>query len=78
MRRSRIVRALIRVLQLVTNVHRIHHNRWSYGYTFRPIPLGYFPPFRTGSRREPGELVHYGWRRIEPSDFHDCTWTGRY
>ena len=66
-------RKLIRILQFATNVHRIHHIRWSYGYTFRPIPWAYFPAFTTRQ----GERIHYGWKRVAASQFHDCTATGR-
>lgn len=71
-----IKRKLFRLLQLITNVHRIHHARWSYGYTFRPLPWGYFPPFRAGPRAQPGKRIHHGWKRIKSSQFHDCTWSG--
>lgn len=71
-KRNRIVRALSRALQFVTNVHRIHHIRWSYGYTFRPLPWAYFPAFKTRQ----GEVIRYGWRRVDPLQFHDCTLRG--
>lgn len=69
-----------RLLQLVTNVHRIHHIQYAYGWTFRPIPWAYFPPFKVRDSDVPGgyRRLYYGWRRVKPSGFHDCTWTGRY
>ncbi len=50
-------------MQIVTNVHRIHHISWSYGWTFRPIRWAYFD--------------NYGWQRLD-AYYHDCTWSGVY
>lgn len=73
-------RSLVRALQITTNVHRIHHIQYAYGWTFRPIPWAYFPPFKLRDSDVPGgwRRLYYGWKRVKPSGFHDCTWTGRY
>jgi hypothetical protein len=77
---KKLRRTLARLVQLVTNVHRIHHDRWSYGYTFRPLPWAYFPAFNHRDSDAPGgyRRIHYGWKRVTPKQFHDCTWTGVY
>jgi hypothetical protein len=70
-----------RWLQLLTGIHYIHHTRWSFGYTFWPLPIGYFPPYKcncSGSDRDVGHRVYYGFRLIKPGHYHDCTWTGIY
>ncbi len=53
-----------RWLQYLTNIHRIHHITWSYGYTLKPFRVGYFD--------------EYGFKRIKRSEYHDCTSTGIY
>lgn len=74
-------RRIGRIVQLVTGVHRIHHERWSYGWKLPFLPWAYFPAFKARDYRvEPPRevVVAYGWKRIERRNFHDCTRTGRY
>lgn len=53
-----------RMLQLITNIHRIHHIQFSYGYAFKPLSIGYFKGL--------------GFKRVSKGEYHDCTATGRY
>lgn len=63
----------LRVLQLVTGVHKVHHIMYSFGWKLPLVRVAYFPPWSVN-----GQRFAYGWRRIGPRDHHDCTATGRY
>ena len=54
----------MRVLQLITNIHKVHHIYFNYGYTFKPLNIGYFKGI--------------GFKRIDRSEYHDCTSSGTY
>ena len=60
-------RNLMRVLQLATGIHRIHHVEYSYGWLVWPLGVGWFP-----SRK----AVRCGLRRRK--HYHNCTLTGIY
>lgn len=82
-RRSRLVmlarRWLFRPLQLVTGVHRIHHIRWGFGLKLPFSSWARFYSFVPRGEARAGEpRVTARWERVDPSDYHDCTSTGRY
>lgn len=60
----------------VTGIHRIHHIRYAFGYTF-PFSKRwvYFPAWTTRGepKRYPAAL-----RSVNPRDYHDCTATEIY
>jgi len=57
-------RKIIRFLQLISGIHRIHHIRWSYGWKFWFLKKGYFDT--------------KGWQKLDKSKYHNCTITGNY
>lgn len=74
-----------RFLQLITGVHRIHHIRWSFGWTFPFTRWAYFPArsytvdfvFRADYGATKTDPAH--WERLaHDREHHDCTKTGRY
>jgi hypothetical protein len=69
-----------RWLQRLTGVHRIHHDRWSFGWSL---------PFTTWARFETYAYCDYWdgeklkiepvrWRRCPRGTYHDSTTTGRF
>jgi hypothetical protein len=53
-----------RWIHRLTRVHRVHHPRWSYGWS---APFGRNVFFE-----------RYGWKPVSRDSYHDCTVTGRY
>lgn len=75
------MRWLRRLVQLATGVHRIHHDRFAYGYKLPFVAWAYFPPWNVRDSSQPSgrsKTYRYGWQRVKPAEFHDCTRTGRY
>lgn len=68
-----------RILQRVTGVHRVHHPRWSFGWS---LPFTTWCRFETCWRRDftgHGMVRHVpGWQRCERTSYHDSTKTGTY
>lgn len=79
---------MLRLVQRITGVHRIHHIRWSFGFRLPFTTWCWFEPthhrnedqYRAHSTWDghPWVLVAYGWKRCERSTYHDSTSTGRY
>jgi len=71
---------ILRFIQFITNVHRIHHITYSYGWTFKPIPIGYFDGYKEKDCKENWWALKKikGFHVIKRKDFHDCTTTGTY
>jgi len=65
-----------RVIQLITNVHRIHYSDYSYGWKISFIPIGLFtvPLWNRGGYVKFNKRLHI----INRNDYHNCTLTGRY
>lgn len=53
-----------RWLQLLTNIHFIHHIYWSFGWTFYGTGWGYFKA--------------HGFKRIRRADYHNRTASNVY
>lgn len=76
-RRTRVELVILRVLQVITGIHRIHHPRYSYGLSF---------PFTTWCRFHAYDYVDsWGdriltrpttWARCSRDSYHDCTTGG--
>lgn len=74
-------RRRFRWLQRLTGIHSIHDIRYSYGYKLPFLDWAFFPAFTVKNHSfEPPKLEvrRYGWQRVKPSTYHDCTKTGRY
>lgn len=71
-------RAIWRLAQRLTGIHRIHHSRFSYGWKLPIISWAYFPPWTT--RGDNPKTYRHGWQRVlgRGRDYHDCTATGVY
>lgn len=69
-----------RFVQLALGVHRIHHIRWGFGWKLPFLRIARFQAFTTKDQwnNDAPKVVAYGWKKITPKSFHDCTWTGRY
>jgi hypothetical protein len=70
-----------RLVQLITGVHRIHHIRFAFGWKMPLLQVAYFPPWSVRDLDQPSgrsPTYRFGWQRIKPTEFHDCTKTGRY
>ncbi len=65
--------------QRLTGVHRIHHPRWSFGWSFPLTTWCYFEA-RTleGCGVMPTRHMPARWERCERDSYHDSTATGRY
>lgn len=61
-------------LQHLTGIHRVHHPRWSYGWTLPITAWVYFPAVqRKNHDTERMETVRYGWKKCVRDSYHDCT-----
>jgi hypothetical protein len=61
---------LIRLFEIVTGIHRIHHINYSYGYKIPFMKAAYFPGKVFGKR--------HGFKGIDRQQYHNCTITGIY
>lgn len=82
--RTLFTKKKFRWLQRVTGVHRIHHDRWSFGWKFPFTKKCYFEErtYREDMifRPDYGQMKTWParWEVCEPGTYHDCTATGRY
>ncbi|MDT3426076.1 hypothetical protein J2Z22_001596 [Paenibacillus forsythiae] len=71
-RNSRARKPVFRLVQFLTGIHRVYHDRWSYGWKLPFTQLGYFPMRIFGRRHGLKRMKGHGL------DYHDCTVTGVY
>lgn len=81
-RRGRFARLLgrWRWLQRVTRIHRVHHPRWSFGWTAPIGSLVYFEEriYKDDFRENRITIRKGHWERCQRDSYHDCTATGRF
>lgn len=61
---------IVRMLQRITGVHRVHHIWYSYGWKIPFTDWAYFPGKVYG--------IRHGIKRLDKVHYHDCTLTGVY
>lgn len=64
------VRTLVRLVQRVTGIHRIHHIWYGYGWKIPLTDKAYFPSKVSRMR--------HGFKDVDRDRYHDCTTTGVY
>lgn len=60
--KKRCKHPVVRILQVIICVHRIHHIRYSFGWLIWPFGIAYFKG--------------YGLKRIHRNEYHDCAIIG--